>query len=67
MTAKSKNRNYNEIKTELDQALAWFDSDALDVDEAIEKYKKAIALTDELESYLKNAQNTITRLSSTEK
>ncbi|MDQ5885802.1 MAG: hypothetical protein QG628_199, partial [Patescibacteria group bacterium] len=33
MTAKSKNRNYNEIKTELDQALAWFDSDALDVDE----------------------------------
>jgi exonuclease VII small subunit len=67
MTAKSKNRNYNEIKTELDQALAWFDSDALDVDEAIEKYKKAIALTDELELYLKNAQNTITRLSSTEK
>ncbi|MDQ5886551.1 MAG: hypothetical protein QG628_948, partial [Patescibacteria group bacterium] len=47
--------------------LAWFDSDALDVDEAIEKYKKAIALTDELVSYFKNAQNTITRLSSTEK
>lgn len=64
MTAKSKNRTYNQIKTELDQALLWFESDNLDVDEAIENYKKAILLTNELEAYLKNAENTVIRLSS---
>lgn len=67
MTAKSKNRTYNEIKSDLDQALEWFSTDSLDVDEAIEKYKKAIELTNELETYLKNAENTITRLSSSSK
>jgi len=64
MTAKPKIRTYNLIRTELDQALSWFESDNLDVDEAIEKYKKAIELTRELEIYLKNAENTITKLSS---
>lgn len=63
MSAKKEKRSYRQIKAELDIALLWFDSDTLDVDEAIDKYKQAIVLTNELETYLKEAKNIITQLS----
>jgi exodeoxyribonuclease VII small subunit len=57
-----KEKNYKTLKTELDEALAWFDGDNLDVDDAIAQYEKALKLTKELEAYLKKAENTIKKV-----
>jgi len=60
--AKNKAKNYKTLKAELDEVLAWFDGDDLDVDAAIAKYEHALKLTKELEEYLKIAENTIKKL-----
>lgn len=62
MSTKKEVRTYRQIKSELDAVLLWFESEDIDVDEAIEKYKHARKLTKELETYLKNAENSITKL-----
>ena len=55
-------KNYKTLKAELDEALSWFETDNLDVDEAIARYEHALKLTKELEVYLKKAENTIKKL-----
>lgn len=60
MTKSSK--TYSQLRTELDELLSWFDQEDLDVDKAIEKYQQAIALTRELETYLKQAENKVKKL-----
>ena len=55
-------KNYKTLKAELDEALLWFETDNLDVDEAIARYEHALKLTKELEAYLKKAENTIKKL-----
>lgn len=62
MTAKTEQRTYRQIRAELDEAMAWFESETIDVDEAIAKYKHAMALTKELEVYLKDAENSLIKL-----
>lgn len=60
MTKSSK--TYSQLRTELDELLSWFDQEDLDVDKAIEKYQQAITLTQELETYLKQAENKVKKL-----
>ncbi len=62
MTKTKNEKTYAQLKSELDDALAWFESETIDVDEAIEKYKHALSLTKELEVYLKEAENTLKKL-----
>lgn len=57
-------KTYAQIRQELDQVLAWFEQDGLDVDQAIKQYDKAMALTKELEQYLKSAENKVKKLTS---
>lgn len=54
--------DYKTLKAKLDEELAWFDGDNLDVDEAIAHYERALKLTKELEAYLKKAENKIKKL-----
>lgn len=62
MTSK-KTKTYAELRAELDKALAWFDSEELDIDAATTKYEAALKLVKELESYLTTAENTIKKIS----
>lgn len=62
MTTKKQLRTYRQIKAELDEVLLWFESDDIDIDEAIKKYEVAMKLTKELEEYLKDAENSIKKL-----
>lgn len=55
-------KTYKQLRAELDEVLAWFDADNLDVDQAIVKYEQAIKLTNELQDYLKQAENKLTKL-----
>lgn len=55
-------KTYKQQRTELDELLAWFDQDDMDVEEALVKYKQAIKLAKDLQEYLQKAENSITKL-----
>jgi exodeoxyribonuclease VII small subunit len=61
-TAKQP-KNYSQMSLELDEILLWFESGEVDLDEALNKYQQALKLIDEMESYLKTAQNKIQKIS----
>ena len=61
MTTQPK-KSYVTLRAELDNMLEWFESDDLDVDEAIVNYEKAIKLAKELEDYLTKAENKLVEL-----
>jgi exodeoxyribonuclease VII small subunit len=55
-------RTYREMSEELDNILIWFESGDVDLDEAVAKYEEAQALLNEMEKYLKTAQNKIRKI-----
>ena len=62
MNIMATQKKYHQLREELDQLLAWFDQDQLDVDEALKKYEAATKLADQMEVYLKTAENSIQKL-----
>lgn len=60
--AKSTKKSYQDLETELQEIIAWFESDNFDVDEAVQKYQRGQELLKELELYLKTAENTVSEL-----
>lgn len=58
----TKEVNYQELSAELDTILAQLQTDDFDIDEAITLYERGIKISKELESYLKTAQNKVTKL-----
>lgn len=63
MTA-AKAKDYAELEAELREILDWFEGDSFDVDEAVVKYKRGLALIEQLEAYLASAENTVRELKS---
>jgi exodeoxyribonuclease VII small subunit len=58
--AKSKGEvNYQELKSELDQIMLSLQEEDLDVDKALEHYQRGLELVQQLETYLKDAENKI--------
>jgi len=55
----------SELQTELDELLMWFESDQVDIDEAVTKYEHGLKLVAELQKRLKNAENTIKKITKT--
>lgn len=55
-------KTYKQQREELDELLAWFDRDDMDIEEALVKYKQAIKLAKDLQEYLQKAENSITKL-----
>ena len=51
-----------QLQAELDDLLLWFESDKVDLDEAVSKYERGIVLVKELEARLKTAENTILKI-----
>jgi len=61
--ATSKNpKSYQQMADELNQLVSWFESDAVNLDEAVAKYEQALELLGQMESYLKTAQNKVKKI-----
>ncbi len=52
-------KSYTQMQTELDDVLEQLQSDGLDIDKALDLYKKGQKLVEQLENYLKTAKNKI--------
>ena len=60
--AKPPKKSYQDLETELQDIIAWFEGDTFDVDEAVGKYRRGLELITELETYLGTAENTVREL-----
>ena len=54
--------NYKSLNTELDDILLRLQSEDIDIDEAVKLYERGIAITKELEAYLKTAENKVAKI-----
>lgn len=54
------NHSIQEKMTKLDELLAWFDGEDFELEAAVEKFKEAKKLADEIEQDLIEVKNTIT-------
>lgn len=59
-----KEVDYQALNTELTEILAKLQSEDLSVDEALKGYERGIAITKELEKYLKTAENKVAKIRS---
>ena len=57
-----KTKTYAQLRAELDALLESFNTDDIDVDEAMVAYEKAVKLQAEIQDYLKKAENKIKKL-----
>ena len=55
-------RDYQKLSAELAAVIEWFESDKVNLDEAIVKYEQALVLIAEIEKYLKTAENKIKKI-----
>lgn len=55
-------KTYKDLQTDLDDVLGELQSAELDIDKALDLYKKGQKLIEQLEDYLKNAKNDIEHL-----
>ncbi len=58
----AKTSSYQEMNAELAEILLDLQQENVDVDQAMQKYERGLALVTELEKYLKTAENKITKL-----
>ena len=56
------NKSYRQLRAELDDLMAWFDQDDIDVEQALSKYEDAKKIIAELEVYLKNTELKISKI-----
>jgi exodeoxyribonuclease VII small subunit len=61
----AKAKTYRELMEELETVMQALQEGDLDVDVAIEHYEKGMRLTKEIEAYLTNAENSLTKLRTT--
>lgn len=56
------NKTYLQLSAELEEALEMLQSDKLDLEQSIENYKKAMSIISELEKQLKQAENIVKKV-----
>ena len=57
-----KPADYNSLSSELDSVLERLQADGIDIDEAVKLYERGTELVKELEKYLKQASNKVTKI-----
>ncbi len=60
--AKETKKDYQTLNTELMEIIEWFESDKVNLDEAVIKYEQALKTIAEIESYLKTAENKVRKI-----
>lgn len=58
----NKTKSYREMNEELAEMLAWFESEEVDLDQAVVRYERAMKLLADMEAYLKTAENKIKKI-----
>ena len=51
------------MSDELAELMAWFESEQVNLDEAVNKYGQAMELIDKMQAYLKSAENKVKKIS----
>lgn len=59
---KESKINYQNLSTELDDILSLLQSGEVDIDEAIKLYERGQKIVEDLQTYLKTAENKITKV-----
>lgn len=54
--------NYRQLNQELETIVEKLQSEDLDVDQVISQYQRGVAIIDQLQKYLKSAQNNIIKI-----
>ena len=62
MSSAKSEESLQQQMAELDELLAWFDQPDIDLDEALTKFDKGIALSEKLKERLEKLENKITIL-----
>jgi exodeoxyribonuclease VII small subunit len=61
--AKAKpDKTYQQLTDELNQLVEWFESDSVNIDEAVNKYQQAMELLAQMDNHLKTAENKIKKI-----
>jgi exodeoxyribonuclease VII small subunit len=60
--SSTSGKSYREMAEQLEQIMAWFESGDIDIDEAVKKYEEATKLLEQMENYLKTAENKIKKI-----
>jgi exodeoxyribonuclease VII small subunit len=55
-------KTYRQLSDEFAELAAWFESDDVNLDEAVAKYEQAMELLVQMEDYLKTAQNKVKKI-----
>lgn len=58
----AKDKTFKEKMTELEEIVAWFDSDDVDLDKAVEKFERGSDLAKELKTDLSQIENKVKKL-----
>ncbi len=62
MATKKTTKSYQEKSAALEEILNKLQSDDLDIDKAIHAYEEGMRLISDLETYLSEAENTVTKI-----
>jgi exodeoxyribonuclease VII small subunit len=62
VASSSKPKTYQQMADELAGLVEWFESDAVNLDEAVSKYEQAMELLSQMEAYLKTAENKVKKI-----
>jgi len=62
MPAPKKSQTYQEMTTLLNQLMKWFESDKVNLDEAVEKYEQAMELLSSMQDYVNTAENKVKKI-----
>ena len=57
-----KTITYNQLNAELDKILEELQTSDLDIDDAVAKYERGMAIVKELQTYLKTAENKVKKV-----
>jgi exodeoxyribonuclease VII small subunit len=60
---QKQTKTYQQLSDELNQLIEWFESDAVNLDEAVDRYEHAMELLKRMEDHLKLAENKVKKIS----
>lgn len=58
----NKKQDYQSLTAQLQAIVEWFESDKVNLDDAVAKYERALELIKQIEDYLKSTENKIKKI-----